>query len=274
MFSIQKHVDLQHLTTQDALAIEEPMEIRLIFGPQENRTMRSLSITMRTPGNDEELAAGFLFTEGVLTDAAQIESVEFRGVDDTGESTANIVRFNLRPDVQIDFKKLQRNFFTNSSCGVCGKDSLESLEVKGISPLPSSCLKVSPSAVCKMSDALRQSQPIFDQTGGIHAACFVDSQANVLATREDIGRHNAVDKLIGVYFQNNQLPIVDLIMVVSGRASFEIVQKAVVARVPMMVAAGAPSSLAVELAQKFNMTLIGFANDSRFNVYSAPNRIS
>ncbi len=258
---------------EDAVATEEPMEIRIVFGPEEKRTMRSLSVTMRTPGNDEELAAGFLFTEGILTLPSQIKSTEFRGVDDAGTPTDNIVRVNLCPEIEIDFKRLQRNFFTTSSCGVCGKASLESLEVKGIQSMLPISRMLSSDVIYRLPEALRKSQPTFDQTGGIHAACFADTMGNVLQTREDVGRHNAVDKLIGVFFQRNELPASRLIMVVSGRASFEIVQKAIVAGVGIMVAVGAPSSLAVELAQRYGMTLIGFASKNRFNVYSEAERI-
>jgi FdhD protein len=272
--TITKFQHTESTSADDSVATEEPMEIRLVYGPSDQRAMRSLSVTMRTPGNDAELAAGFLFSEGILNCPTQIESTEFRGVDETGRPTDNIVRVNLQPDVQVDFKQLQRNFFTTSSCGVCGKASLESLEVKGIEPLDPSSFRVPASSILMMPDALRKSQPTFDQTGGIHAACFADDKANVLETHEDIGRHNAVDKLIGDWFLANRLPAVDVCMVVSGRASFEIVQKAIVAGVPVMVAVGAPSSLAVELAQRFQMTLVGFANSSRFNVYSNPERIA
>lgn len=271
--SITKHVEAERFETEDSIATEEPMEIRLVFGPEGKRTMRPISVTMRTPGNDEELAAGFLFTEGILESSGQIQSIEIRGVDDLGAPTDNIVRVELHPDVDINLENVQRNFLSTSSCGVCGKASLESLEIKGIQPLPVSSPQFTASLLYQLPDALRASQPTFDETGGIHAACFANRSGTILETREDIGRHNAVDKLIGAYFRRDLLPASELVMVVSGRAGFEIVQKAIVAGVPVMSAVGAPSSLAVELARKFNMTLIGFASDRRFNVYAGSERI-
>lgn len=273
-FSIQKYLGAEYSKSDDALAVEEPMEIRIVFGPADQRTMRSLSVTMRTPGNDEELAIGFLYSEGILDNPRQIVSTEFRGVDDAGTPTNNIVRVNLRSDVEIDFAQLQRNFLTTSSCGVCGKTSLESLDVKGVQSLSNESPPVSREVIYRLPHTLRSSQPTFDQTGGIHAACLADTSGKVLETREDVGRHNAVDKLLGVFFQRDELPASQRIMVVSGRASFELVQKAIVAGVPMMIAVGAPSSLAVDLARKYQMTLVGFASNSRFNVYSCEERIA
>lgn len=272
--SITKHVETERFETDDSIATEEPMEIRLVFGPPDKRIMRPLTVTMRTPGNDEELAAGFLFTEGVLSASQQIQSIEIRGVDDSGQPTDNIVRVELHPDVEVGLENLQRNFFSSSSCGVCGKASLASLELKGVQPLPSSTVQIPAELIYKLPAALRSSQPTFDETGGIHAACLADFSGNILETREDIGRHNAVDKLIGAYFQQDLLPASEQLLVVSGRAGFEIVQKAIVAGVPVMVAVGAPSSLAVELARRFNMTLIGFANERRFNVYAGSERVA
>lgn len=272
-FSITKHVETERNQTEDSVATEEPMEIRMVFGPKAKRVMRPVSVTMRTPGNDGELATGFLFTEGILDTYDQIESVQVSGVDDVGTPTENIIRVELKPEVDIDLQQLQRNFISNSSCGVCGKASLESLEIKGVAPLDPVTPTLPANVLYQLPDFLRESQPTFDQTGGIHAACFANIRGEILVTREDIGRHNAVDKLIGVYFQRGLLPASDLIMVVSGRAGFEIVQKAIVAGVPAMVAVGAPSSLAVDLARKFNMTLIGFASNNRFNIYSGEMRV-
>lgn len=249
------------------------MEIRLVFGPQDKRVLRSVSVTMRTPGNDEELAAGFLFSEGILSSPSEIDTIEVRGVDQDGNLTGNIIRVVLQPGVEVDFQRLQRNFLSNSSCGVCGKASLESLEVQGVQPIRGSSWSVQAPAIYRLSTALRSLQPTFDLTGGIHAAAFADTSCEIIEAREDVGRHNAVDKLIGTSFLRGELPAQDRIMVVSGRASFEIVQKAIVAGVPMMVAVGAPSSLAVEMAQKYQMTLVGFASERRFNVYSCNKRI-
>lgn len=272
-FRVEEHSRKNGAVRDDVVAVEEPMEIRLVFGPDEKRSMRSLSVTMRTPGQDADLAAGFLFTEGILEAPEQIASIEHRGVDGDGVPTNNIVRVNLRPDVEVDFQRIQRNFMTNSSCGVCGKASLESLDVKGIEPLPFGTPAFNADIVYLLPDALRMGQPTFAKTGGIHAAGFANNDGELLETREDIGRHNAVDKLIGSQFLKKSLPVSQAAIVVSGRASFEIVQKAIVAGVPIMIAVGAPSSLAVELAAKYQMTLIGFASSRRFNVYTDVGRI-
>lgn len=257
----------------DTVVVEEPMEIRVVFNSGGERSMRSLSITMRTPGNDEELAAGFLFTEGILTDASEIEGFKILGTGEDGEPTGNIVRLDLRPDVKIDFARLQRNFFTTSSCGVCGKASLDSLEVQGLQPLPENSISVTRDVVHQLPAGLRDGQPTFARTGGLHAAALFSVAGEIECVREDVGRHNAVDKLIGRCFLDRQTPLSSYIMMISGRASFEIMQKALVARVAMVVAVGAPSSLAVEMARHYNMALIGFASAERFNIYSGADRV-
>ncbi len=255
------------LVRSDHIAIEEPMEIRLIFGSRENRKMRSLTVTMRTPGQDLDLALGFLFTERVIRSVDDVESVEFTGVKETGEPHRNTVRVFLRPDLQVDFSTLERNFLANSSCGVCGKASIDALSNKGLRAVKTD-LRLPHQIVFELPDSLRDIQPTFSTTGGIHAAGLADSTGAILAVREDIGRHNAVDKLIGCELQANKLPATNLILVVSGRASFELVQKAVVAGVALMVAIGAPSSLAIETAERFGMALAGFASRGRFNLYT------
>ena len=272
-FPIQQVGTDSKKSRDDLVAIEEPLEIRLSFIRQSKRVMQQVSITMRTPGNDTELAAGFLFTEGILTSPEQINQIAISGVDGQGTPTNNIVRVDVADEVSLDPKKLQRNFISNSSCGVCGKASLDSLEVKQISELPAASPTVSSSVIYDLPAALRKAQTAFEKSGGIHAAGIADVDGTMCDVREDIGRHNAVDKLIGSLFLSAKLPAADKIMVVSGRTSFEIVQKGVVAGIPIMVAVGAPSSLAVELANKYKMTLIGFASQTRFNIYSAPERI-
>jgi len=258
---------------QDVLAVEEPMEIRVVFGPTEKRTGKSLSITMRTPSHDFELAAGFLFTESIISHEDQIAGFEFCGPIAEGRSEANIVRVELTPGVEVDIKKLQRHFYTTSSCGVCGKASLEALEVQGLKPLKQDGISVSSEVIRSLPDHLRSRQDVFDRTGGLHAAGLFDLEGNLISIREDVGRHNALDKLIGKQFLNGKMPLSDRILVVSGRASFELLQKALVTSAPIMVAVGAPSSLAVELAQEFNLTLLGFASKTRFNVYSGIQRV-
>ena len=257
----------------DRLAVEEPMEIRVAFGPDGNRSARSLSVTMRTPGHDFELAVGFLFTEGILARTDQVRKVEFCGPPAPGQETGNIVRVDLADDVEVDLGKLQRHFFTSSSCGICGKASLEALHVHGLQPTDPTRPHVRRDVVHRLPEILRAEQPVFDRTGGLHAAALVGPDGSLLTLREDVGRHNAVDKLIGRRFLDGETSLADYAMVVSGRASFEILQKALVAAVPMVVAIGAPSSLAVQLAEQFGMTLIGFASNSRFNIYSGHHRI-
>lgn len=257
---------------QDHLVIEEPMEIRLLFGRPEKRIVRSLSVTMRTPGEDEELAAGFLFTEGILTTPDQIEGIEARGVDASGHPTGNTIRVALRPEVEIDFAKLQRHFYTSSSCGVCGKASLELLELRGASPVTSSW-KIPGSLVHQLPDLLRAAQPTFELTGGLHAAGLFDSEGHLHTVREDVGRHNAVDKLFGRAFLDRQMPLEQFGLVISGRVSFEIMQKALAAQIPIIIAVGAPTSLAVELAAQYGLTLVGFTSASRMNVYAGQERL-
>ncbi len=263
----------ERLEKHDLLAVEEPMEIRVTFGPRDRRTVRSLSITMRTPGNDFELAAGFLYTEGVLKDRSQIEGIEFCGLAAPGRSTSNIVRVDLAEDVELDIGSLERNFYTTSSCGICGKTSLDAVHVKGIETLEKGRPRFLREVVHALPAKLRSAQPVFERTGGLHAAGLATPDGELLEIREDVGRHNAVDKLIGRRFLDGETPLGGLGMVVSGRASFEILQKALVAGIPAIVAVGAPSSLAVEMAGRFGMTLVGFASSERFNVYAGADRI-
>lgn len=219
---------------------------------------------MRTPGHDSELAAGFLFTEGILASAAEIQDVV---------SSKNCVTINLQPGIEVDLERLQRNFYTTSSCGVCGKASIEALRMQACPTLPRQSPVVPPTVIHGLPAVLRGDQRVFDRTGGLHGAALFDSSGRMLGVREDIGRHNAVDKLIGSELLEGRLPLDDKLLLVSGRASFELVQKALMAGIPILAAVGAPSSLAVETARRFNMTLLGFVRDSRFNIYSGASRI-
>jgi len=257
----------------DRLAVEEPMEIRVVAGKGVERKARSLSVTMRTPGHDFELAAGFLLTEGILKGAQQIEAIEFCGPAAPGHSTSNIVRVKLVAELELDIKRLQRHFFTTSSCGICGKASLDALDVQGLQPLPEDDWSIPKSVVHGLPAALRAEQPLFERTGGLHAAALADARGAVTTVREDVGRHNAVDKVIGRRMLDGEPSLSTYCMIVSGRASFEILQKALVARLPMIVAVGAPSSLAVDMAERFGMTLVGFASQERFNIYTGRHRI-
>ncbi len=269
----------QVLNIDDSVAIESPLEIRIVFGPSSARKDRSLSITMRTPGHDSELAAGFLLSEGIIRSGAEIDSFEFCGTVPEGEPTSNQLRVNLNPSVEIDMSKLQRHFYTTSSCGVCGKASLDAIEAQNVSPLINKDLSVPASLVRILPDLLRQQQDIFGSTGGLHAAGLFSANGELLALREDVGRHNAVDKLVGQQLIDvaaegqGGSAMSNLILVVSGRASFELAQKAIVAQIPMMVAVGAPSSLAVDLAKRFGFTLVGFNTGKKFNVYSGGERV-
>lgn len=270
--NIEAFRDGERAIRDDCIAVEEPMEIRLVCGPTAQRAMRSLTVTMRTPGDDEDLAFGFLYTERIIAGIGDVEGIEFSGVDELGRPHGNTCRVFLKQDVSVDFVKLQRNFLSNSSCGVCGKASIESLAQHGC-PQVVPELRIDARLICQLPDLLRGSQPAFSNTGGIHAAGLMDETGRVHLVREDIGRHNAVDKLIGAALRSDRLPARSLAMVVSGRAGFEIVQKAIVAGIPLMVAIGAPSSLAVEMAQRYGMALVGFASSRRFNLYCDPHGV-
>ncbi|HEY2148700.1 MAG TPA: formate dehydrogenase accessory sulfurtransferase FdhD, partial [Pirellulales bacterium] len=256
----------------DKLAVEEPLEIRLAFGPVGGRSEQSVSITMRTPGHDAELAAGFLFGEGIVAASREIETIRHCGPPSDAGSF-NAVRLELRADVAVDFQRLERHFYTTSSCGVCGKSSLDALEVKAAPLGTAERFRIAAAAIHELPTKLRQSQAVFERTGGLHAAALFDAAGQLAEIREDVGRHNAVDKLVGSRILAGQIPIADRGLLVSGRASFELMQKAIVAGIPLLAAVGAPSSLAVELARRFGATLIGFLRDERFNIYSGDERI-
>ena len=264
--------NLQQALT-DHVAIEEPLEIRLGFSTPEGRVSRSVSITMRTPGHDHELAAGFLFTESIVQQAADIVSIEPCGspAPDTGHQ--NVIRVELSPSVNVDLGRLQRHFYTTSSCGVCGKASLDALRVVGVDPMDVAGPMFAEDVLIEVPGKLRLKQDAFDKTGGLHAAAIFDVEGNLITTMEDIGRHNAVDKVVGFLLRNGGLPGSDYGLMVSGRASFELMQKAAVAGIPLLAAVSAPSSLAVQVAREFNMTLIGFLRGNTFNIYSGADRI-
>lgn len=253
----------------DVLAVEEPLEIRLEYGPLEKRIRKSISITMRTPGNDFELAVGFLFTEGILRTRSQLRDVQFCG------PSRNVVRVEIEPGVEFDLKKLERHFYTSSSCGVCGKASIEALRVQSdyLNFNDANPMLVPAELIHSLPQKLRQQQGVFDSTGGLHACAIFNRDGDLLEVREDVGRHNALDKLLGYYFLKQQIPLQQHILLVSGRASFELVQKATMAGLTVFAAVGAPSSLAVELAQDSKMTLLGFVRDQRYNIYTAAERI-
>jgi FdhD protein len=256
----------------DFLAVEEPLEIRLGFNREGERAYVPLSVTMRTPGHDVELAAGFLLTEGIVSSSAQIEGLcRCRGPG--GRCSKNVVTVELRSDVQVDLERLKRHFSISSSCGVCGKTSIAALRL-GLHPELSTGPLLDAEVVHRLPDALRAAQSVFDQTGGLHASALFDERGNPLCLYEDVGRHNALDKLIGARLLAGELPLSNRLLLVSGRVSFELVQKAAAAGVPVLAAVGAPSSLAVDLARNCGMTLLGFVRDGRFNIYSGAERLS
>jgi len=257
----------------ELVATEEPLEIRLGYrAASGERSERSISITMRTPGNDDELARGFLFTEGIVRRAEDIEFVRPCGPP-ADNGLINVIRVELADNVDVELDRLERHFYTSSSCGVCGKASLEAVAVQGLYQIADFSFSLPKSVLQSLPESLLSSQSIFERTGGLHASGLFDSGGRILTVREDVGRHNALDKVIGSRFQHSQIPLSENGIIVSGRASFELMQKAMVAGCPLLAAVGAPSSLAVELAEEFGMTLVGFLKRDRFNIYTHPERI-
>jgi FdhD protein len=249
----------------DILVSEEPLEIRLGHGPLADRKEFRLSVTMRTPGNDDELALGFLFTEGIITSAGEVvRIVPCENVKE--EERGNVVRVELRPEAEVDPTRWQRNFYTTSSCGVCGKSSIEAVRTQCAVPI-GKAPSLDATLVTTLPERMREAQTVFKHTGGIHAAALFDGGGDLLLLREDIGRHNAVDKLVGAMLNAGRRPD-GTILLVSGRAGFELVQKCIMAGIPAMAAVGAPSSLSVALAHDHGLLLIGFLRGNRFNVYS------
>lgn len=260
--------------TNDVVATEEPLEIRLeLDGTSGDRIERSISITMRTPGNDEELALGFLFSEGIVKGAKDVLTAGPCGLP-ARDGLINVVRVELAPGVSVELDRLERHFYTSSSCGVCGKASLDAVAIQGRFDVASNEFSVSHRVLGALPEALLSGQAVFEETGGLHASGLFDSEGKLIALREDVGRHNALDKLIGSRLQTNALPLENFGIALSGRASFELMQKAMMAGCPLVAAVGAPSSLAVELAREFGITLIGFLKHEQFNVYSRPDRVN
>lgn len=264
--------------SEDLLASEEPMEIRVSFGEEGNRSQKSISVTMRTPGNDFELAIGFLFTEGIIKKSSDILSIRYCNSEVNHLNQNNIIKVALHPSIGIDLTKMERNFYTTSSCGVCGKASIEAIKTVSESNIDIGEFKVSKSIIFSLPHKLRTQQKVFEYTGGLHACALFDTNGNILMVREDVGRHNALDKLIGASvtkddYSSNQFALRNAVLLLSGRASFELVQKAAMAGIPIVCAIGAPSGLAVEMAKAFNITLIGFLKENNFNIYTYPERL-
>jgi FdhD protein len=254
----------------DLLAIEEPLEIRLAFGDK----VQNLAVTMRTPGHDADLALGFLFTEGIIAGAQDVKAVEHVFLP-CSENRQNTILVTLKEGVVPNLRQAERNFYTTSSCGICGKASINA--IKTVSAFASQTWDrelLDPGFILRLPERLAKEQEIFAETGGLHAAALFDDTGELLLAREDVGRHNAVDKLVGAALTVEKLPLAQSLLLLSGRASFELVQKAAMAGIPVIAAVGAPSSLAVSLAEEFGITLIGFLRNNRFNIYTGTHRIN
>ncbi len=250
----------------DALAAEEPLEIRV--------DGRSLAVTMRTPGHDVELAHGFLLTEGAITGAADVATARYcDSLDDAGRNTYNVLDVALAPGVAPPDDSVERRFYTTSSCGVCGKASLDAVRTRTVFPPGDDPVTLSPEVLFSLPDALRAAQKVFDSTGGLHGAGLFRADGSLVAAREDVGRHNAVDKVVGHALLSGEVPATGTVLMVSGRASFELTQKAVMAGIPALAAVSAPSSLAVEMAREAGLTLVGFLRGRSMNVYAGAHRV-
>ena len=263
----------QGFVVDDLVAAEEPLEIRVLGEGSTGSVSRSVSVTMRTPGHDFELAAGFLFTEGILHRPEDVARISYCLGDLLEEQAFNVVNVELAPSTALDEARLTRNFFMSSSCGVCGKATLESIHAQGCNPVGADGAGIDQRTLCALPEQLHRAQDVFRRTGGLHAAGLFRLEGTLVNLQEDVGRHNAVDKVIGERFLGGNVPLSAHVLVVSGRASFEIVQKAAVASIPVVAAVGAPSSLAIETAEEFGITLVGFLRSDGFNVYANPDRI-
>lgn len=272
-YDVHRYTGVGAERDEDVTAVEEPLEIRLVYADQREMHRRSVAVTMRTPGDDAELALGYLFSESIISSIDEVADV--RPCDDPEmdpQQRANIINIHLKPSVSVDWHRLERSSFTTSSCGVCGKTSIDAVGMARCIKLPDGP-SIPAEVLHRLPDLLQRRQSVFHATGGIHAAALFTSDGRLSELREDVGRHNALDKLIGARLRQRKLPAGTMILLVSGRASFELVQKALMAGVSIMAAVGAPSSLAVDLAREHRMTLVGFLRAERFNTYSGAERI-
>ena len=272
-YNISKFKNLKIEETKDSVSIEEPLEMRLKYKIDNKWKTQNLSITMRTPGNDEDLIRGFLYNERIIEDVNQIENIEKQG-DDVGDyNLQNIIQATINNIENLEIGKLKRNFLTNSSCGVCGKTSLDSIEVIKDKKLDLSYPQISKNIILNSPKLLINEQSEFAKTGGIHASALINQDGSVVAIREDVGRHNALDKLIGYVLENKTLDHKKQFIACSGRLNFELVQKGLMANIGLMAGVGAPTSLAIDLAKRFDMTLLGFVKEESFNIYSNIKRV-
>ena len=259
--------------TEDHISVEEPLEMSLKFKKGGNWNIENISITMRTPGNDEDLISGFLYNERIIENINEIEKVEKKGEIVGDYNIQNKIEATINNTNNLDIGKIKRNFITNSSCGVCGKTSLDSIEVIKTKKTDLSYPKIDYNIILKSPEFLRSNQSEFSKTGGIHASALIGSKGEVIAIREDVGRHNALDKLIGHALKNKIIKPENQFIACSGRLNFELVQKALMSDIGLMAGVGAPTSLAIDLAKRFDMTLVGFVKSDSFNIYCNKNRI-
>ena len=258
---------------QDHVSVEEPLEMSLKFKKDDKWNIENISITMRTPGNDEDLVSGFLYNERIIENINEIEKVEKKGETVGDYNLQNKIEVTINNTKNLDIGKIKRNFITNSSCGVCGKTSLDSIEVLKTNKIDLSFPKIGYNIILKSPEFLQNNQSEFSKTGGIHASALIDSKGEVIAIREDVGRHNALDKLIGHVLKNKIIKPENQFIACSGRLNFELVQKALMSNIGLMAGVGAPTSLAIDLAKRFDMTLVGFVKSDSFNIYCNKNRI-
>ncbi len=267
-----KVADNEEFAVNDALAIEEPLEIRLEYGKADQRQVQNISVTMRTPGNDAELALGFLFTEGIIKQPDNVNVIEHCFIA-CAENKENVIQVSLKEGIEPQLHNTERNFYTTSSCGVCGKASINSIKTVSAYNHSTTENRVNADVLYHLPAILQKHQKVFADTGGLHASALFTTDGELLLVREDVGRHNALDKLVGAALNKNLLPLDQHILLLSGRISFELVQKAAMAGIAIITAVGAPSSLAVQLAEEFKITLVGFLRNQRFNIYTQPKRI-
>jgi len=258
---------------QDHVSVEEPLEMSLKFKKDDKWNIENISITMRTPGNDEDLVSGFLYNERIIENINEIEKIEKKGETVGDYNLQNKIEVTINNTKNLDIGKIKRNFITNSSCGVCGKTSLDSIEVLKTEKTDLSFPKIDYNIILKSPEFLRSNQSEFSKTGGIHASALMDKNGGVIAVREDVGRHNALDKLIGHVLKNKIIKPENQFIACSGRLNFELVQKALMSNIGLMAGVGAPTSLAIDLAKRFDMTLVGFVKSDSFNIYCNKNRI-
>ena len=272
-YNVSKYKESKIQEIKDSVSIEEPLEMSLRFKKNNKWEVQNISITMRTPGNDEDLVRGFLFNERIIENISEIESIEQKGEDVGDYNLKNTIEATINNIKNLDIEKLKRNFLTNSSCGVCGKTSLDSIEILKKEKLDLSFPLIKKDIVMKAPSLLKNAQSEFAKTGGIHASALIEENGEVVATREDVGRHNALDKLIGYSIHNKIMNPKKQCIACSGRLNFELVQKGLMANIGFMVGVGAPTSLAIDLAKRYDMTLLGFAKEDSFNIYSNINRV-